>query len=123
VLVYEGSSTDDILNRMATDNVAKQIGASWTYPIDTNSEQIFMQFAAQGQSFYNASGDGDAYTGVIDTPADDPNIMIVGGTTLTTTGPGGAWVSETVWNWAAALAAAAESAPSIPSRFGNRASA
>ena len=99
VLVYEGSATDDILNRMATDNLAKQIGASWTYPIDATSEQIFLQFAAQGQSFFNASGDSDAYTGAIPTPADDPNIMVVGGTTLTTTGPGGAWVSETVWNW------------------------
>ena len=99
VLVYEGSSTDDILNRMATDNVAKQIGASWTYGIDSTSEQIFMQFAAQGQSFFNASGDSDAYTGTVSTPSDDPNITVVGGTTLTTTGPGGSYVSETVWNW------------------------
>ena len=99
VIVYEGSTTDDILNRMATDNLAKQIGASWTYPIDANSEQIFLQFAAQGQSFFNASGDSDAYAGAISTPADDPNITIVGGTTLTTSGAGGAWASETVWNW------------------------
>jgi subtilase family serine protease len=99
VIVYEGSTTDDILNRMATDNLARQIGASWGYPIDANSEQIFLQFAAQGQSFFNASGDSDAYTGVVMTPSDDPNITIVGGTTLTTSGPGGVWVSETVWNW------------------------
>jgi hypothetical protein len=99
VIVYEGSTTDDILNRMANDNLAKQIGASWTYPIDANSEQIFRQFAAQGQSFFNASGDSDAYTGTISTPADDTNITVVGGTTLTTSGPGGVWVSETVWNW------------------------
>jgi uncharacterized repeat protein (TIGR03803 family) len=33
----------------------------------------------------------------VDPPTDDPNITIVGGTTLTT-GAGGAWVSETVWN-------------------------
>ncbi len=99
VLVYEGSTTDDILNRMATDNTAKQIGASWTYGIDATSEQIFLQFAAQGQAFFNASGDSDAYTGAVSTPSDDPNVIVVGGTTLTTTGPGGAWVSETVWNW------------------------
>jgi sulfur relay (sulfurtransferase) DsrF/TusC family protein len=99
VLVYEGSVTDDILNRMATDNLAKQIGASWSYSIDATSEQIFMQFAAQGQTFFNASGDSDAYPGASYTPCDDPNITIVGGTTLTTSGPGGAWVSETVWNW------------------------
>ena len=99
VLVYEGSTTDYILNRMATDDLAKQIGASWTYPIDATTEQIFLQFAAQGQSFFNASGDLDAYPGAVYTPADDPNITVVGGTTLTTTGPGGPWAAETVWNW------------------------
>lgn len=99
VLVYEGSATDDILNRMAVDNLAKQIGASWTYGIDAVSEQIFKEFAAQGQSFFNASGDSDAYVGTVSTPCDDTNIICVGGTTLTTAGPGGAWVSETVWNW------------------------
>lgn len=99
VLVYEADVTDDVLNRMATDDLAKQIGASWTYPIDPTSEQIFQQFGVQGQSFYNAAGDSDAYVGVIPTPADDPNITVVGGTTLTTSGPRGNWVSEKVWNW------------------------
>jgi uncharacterized repeat protein (TIGR03803 family) len=98
VLVYEGSTTDDILNRMATDNLAKQLAASWTYPIDAESDQIWLQMAAQGQSFFNASGDYDAYSGEPPSPTDDPNITIVGGTTLTTTGPGGTWSSETVWN-------------------------
>ena len=99
ILVYEGSTTDDILNRMATDNQAKTIGASWTFSIDATSEQIFQQYAAQGQSYFNASGDSDAYPGLVPTPSDDPNVIVVGGTTLTTTGPGGAWSSETVWNW------------------------
>jgi uncharacterized repeat protein (TIGR03803 family) len=97
VIVYEGSATDDILNRMATDNIAKQLSASWTYSIDANTEQIFLQYAAQGQSFFNASGDTGAYAGTVPTPSDDPNITVVGGTTLTTTGPGGAWASETTW--------------------------
>ena len=98
VIVYEGSTGNDILNRMATDNLAKQIGASWSYATDENTEQIFLQFAAQGQSFFNASGDFDAYTSSPVTPTDDPNITIVGGTTLTTVSTGGAWASETVWN-------------------------
>jgi uncharacterized repeat protein (TIGR03803 family) len=98
VIVYEGSVTDDILDRMATDNLAKQIGASWSYPIDESTDQIFLQFAAQGQSFFNASGDTDANTGAARTPTDDPNITIVGGTTLSTVSTGGAWASETVWN-------------------------
>jgi subtilase family serine protease len=103
VIVYEAGPNgipNDILNRMATDNLAKQLSSSWTWsPYDPATEQIFQQFAAQGQTYFNASGDDDAYTGAIPTPADDPNITIVGGTTLSTTGPGGSWQSETVWNW------------------------
>jgi uncharacterized repeat protein (TIGR01451 family) len=100
VLVFEGSLTDDILNAMASSNSVKQLSASWTYPIDALTEQIYQQFAAQGQSFFNASGDSDAWlTGQIPTPCDDPHITIVGGTTLTTTVTNGPWTSETVWNW------------------------
>ena len=99
ILVYEGQTPDDILNRMATDNLARQLSASWLYPIDPETEQIFLQFAAQGQSFFNAAGDYDAYAGAVDPPADDPNITVVGGTTLQTAGAGGAWLSESVWNW------------------------
>jgi uncharacterized repeat protein (TIGR01451 family) len=103
VIVYEAGPSgfaNDILSRMADDNLAKQLSASWTYPVDATTTQIFLQFAAQGQSFFNASGDSGAYSGPVSTPADDPNITIVGGTTLNTTGPGGAWASETTWNWA-----------------------
>jgi hypothetical protein len=102
VLVYETGPTNspnDVLNRMATDNAAKELSSSWLYPTDANTDPIFLQFAAQGQSFFNASGDADAYTGAIPTPAADTNITIVGGTTLTTSGAGGSWVSEAVWNW------------------------
>jgi uncharacterized repeat protein (TIGR03803 family) len=102
VIVYEGANWHDILNRMATDNLAKQLSCSWYSPgggPDAVADQIWRQMAAQGQSFYNASGDADAYTGPIDFPGDTPYITQVGGTTLTTTGPAGAYVSETVWNW------------------------
>ena len=97
VVVYEGVMPDDVLNRMATDDSAEQLASSWTFPIDPTTEQIFMQFAAQGQSFFNASGDSDAYAGAIPSPCDDPNITIVGGTTLTTAADG-SWQSEQVWN-------------------------
>ncbi|SPE52590.1 putative Sedolisin [Verrucomicrobia bacterium] len=104
VIVYEAGPNglaEDMLNRMATDNLAKQLSSSWGWrPYDPNSEQIFQEFAAQGQSFFNASGDSDAYVGAFPwSPMDDPYITIVGGTTLTTSGPGGAWLSEQVWNW------------------------
>jgi uncharacterized repeat protein (TIGR03803 family) len=108
IIVYEtgnGSPWEDILSRIANDNQAKQIGASWTGGTtqNPNAEQIFLQMAAQGQSYFNASGDSDAYAGTIDFPADSPNVTVVGGTTLTTTGPGGAWVSETVWNYGGSI--------------------
>jgi subtilase family serine protease len=104
VIVYEAGPSGnwhDILNRMATDNLAKQLSCSWYSPgqgSDSVADQIFQQMAAQGQSFFNASGDSDAYTGLIDFPSDSNYITQVGGTTLTTSGPGGTWVSETVWN-------------------------
>jgi len=99
VYVFEGDITDDILNAMASSNQVKQLSASWSYGIDLTSEQIFQQFAAQGQSFFNASGDYDSWAGYgyVFPPCDDPHITIVGGTTLSTVNS--AWASETVWNW------------------------
>jgi subtilase family serine protease len=88
---------NDVLNRMATDNLARQLSCSYEMDINLSTVQIFQQFAAQGQSFFQGSGDFGAYPGVIDEPADDPYLTVVGGTTLTTAGPQGSWVSETVW--------------------------
>jgi len=99
VMVYEGSTPNDILNRMATDNLAKQLSSSWGYgPINATTEQIFKQYIAQGQSLLQASGDSGAYTNGVMAPSDDPNLTVVGGTSLTTAGPGGPWQAETVWS-------------------------
>lgn len=104
VILYEApnpSPFEDILNRMATDDAAEQLSCSWFKPNsgpDPLADQIFQQMAAQGQSFLNASGDLDAWIGVIDFPGETPYITQVGGTMLTTAGPGGAWSSEAVWN-------------------------
>ena len=99
IYVFEGKNGNDILNAMAASNHVKQLSSSWAYGIDATTLQIFQEFAAQGQSFFNASGDYDAWVGEIWSPCDNPFITIVGGTTLTTSGPGGSWVSEKVWNW------------------------
>jgi Pro-kumamolisin, activation domain/Viral BACON domain/Subtilase family len=103
IVVYEAPNPSpwvDLLSRIANDNLAKQISCSWGGGApDAGSEQAFVQMAVQGQSFFNASGDSDAFTGAIGFPAESTNITQVGGTTLTTAGPGGAYVSETVWNW------------------------
>ncbi len=99
ILVYEGYNWNDILNRMATDNIARQLSSSWCFsPINATTEQIFMQMVAQGQSFLQASGDSGAYHGWIMPPSDNPNVTVVGGTALTTTGPGGTWMSESAWS-------------------------
>jgi hypothetical protein len=103
VWVYEGNPNannagNDVLNRMATDDQAGQLSCSWLFDINASTDQIFQQFAVQGQSFFQADGDTDAYSGPVWEPADDPNITVVGGTVLSTSGPLGSWVSETVWN-------------------------
>jgi len=112
VIVYEGNDDTDMFNRMATDNVAKQLSCSFGWlPADPPSDEpIFEEFAAQGQNLFIASGDGGAYygnptdcqnfsnlNGCVFYPADDPDVTVAGGTDLTTDGPGGAWESETGW--------------------------
>jgi uncharacterized repeat protein (TIGR01451 family) len=99
IIVYEGSFGDDILNRMAVDNVAKQLSASWTYGNTANTTQIFQEFLAQGQAYFNASGDSGAYTTSVPTPTDNPYVISVGGTTLSTRGPVQGYISETTWSW------------------------
>ncbi len=87
---------NDVLNRMATDNQAKQLSCSYGMDINLSTVQIFQQYAAQGQSFFLASGDSGAFTSATDEPADDPYITVVGGTSLTTD-TNGFYKSETVW--------------------------
>ncbi|HTB19780.1 MAG TPA: protease pro-enzyme activation domain-containing protein, partial [Bryobacteraceae bacterium] len=99
IIVYEGTNWNDVLNRMATDNLASQLSSSWGYsPTNATTEQIFKQMIAQGQSLFQASGDNGAYQAGIMPPADDPNLTVVGGTSLTTAGAGGAWQAETTWS-------------------------
>ncbi len=112
VMVYEiRSGPSSILSRMANDNLAKQLSSSWTWGGGPSAtiDNIFKQMAAQGQSYFQASGDSDAYTGsqTLDNalqataPVDSTNITCVGGTTLTmySNGVSWFWFSETVWNW------------------------
>jgi len=109
VVVFEAGPNglqNDILNTMAASNQVKQFSCSWAWGggPSTTTDNIFKQMASQGQSFFAASGDSDAYTtGEVDNPnqgdAPDscPYLMVVGGTTLAT-GTAGSWSSETVWN-------------------------
>jgi len=103
IYVYEApndlANFEPMISRMQTDNLVKQIGCSWGGGSeDPTSENVFQLMAAQGQSFFNATGDSDAFIGDIPFPSDSPNITQVGATTLTTDS-GGGFSSETVWNW------------------------
>jgi subtilase family serine protease len=98
VIVYESDfSADSIINQMAADNIAKQLSSSWTYYFSPNVFQDYQEFKAQGQVMFQASGDGGSYGTAPPEPAEDPDVVVVGGTVLTTDGGGGPWVSETTW--------------------------
>src|SRR5208283_3001095 len=88
---------NDVLNQMATDDLANQLSCSYIMDINSSTVQIFQQYAAQGQSFFQAAGDSGAFPGAIDEPADDPYVTVVGGTTLMTNDADGSWQSEVVW--------------------------
>ena len=93
----------DMFNKIATENIAKQISCSWGWnPADSSAnDPIFQEYAAQGQNLFVASGDSGAYTGSNATdysyPAESVYVVAVGGTDLTTNGAGGPWQSETAW--------------------------
>jgi subtilase family serine protease len=105
VIVYVGNSDVSLFNRMATDNTSKQLSCSWGWPDNESTlDPIFKEMAVQGQSVFVATGDdGSATPGEVVWPGDDPYITAVGGTDLTTNGPGGSWASETGWNGSAGM--------------------
>ncbi len=104
--MYIGSSNPvgdaAVLNAMATNvPLDAQLACSWEWrPSDpTVDDPYFLEFAAQGQNFFVAAGDNRKWPGGnFYWPADDPNIVSVGGTDLTTSGAAGPWASETAWS-------------------------
>jgi subtilase family serine protease len=103
LVMYIGSTDTAIIGAMTSHSpLPTTIGCSWGWkPVDpTTLDPYFERMAAQGQTFFVASGDDSTWTksGASEAwPADDANIVSVGGTDLITTGPGGAWMSETAW--------------------------
>ncbi|MFC0539940.1 S53 family peptidase [Kutzneria chonburiensis] len=112
ITVFEAPNTDQGEVDLANAIVASKISVtsiSWglsekgrtTAGIQAVSN-VFKQGAAQGQSFFAASGDdgsddnGDGST-TVDYPASDPNVTGVGGTNLSTSTTT-TWKSETGWN-------------------------
>lgn len=112
IIVYEGPNSYtgvlDTYNRIATDNLAKQISTSWglseqqSLSAFIHSENaVFQQMAAQGQSIYAASGDSGAYDNgsslSVDDPASQPYMVGVGGTQLFVQSDE-SYDHETTWN-------------------------
>jgi hypothetical protein len=110
VQVFEAPNTgnvafaNDILNSMATTQpLINQLSSSWFFATDNNTQPALYELALQGQSFVEAAGDQGSSSWGTD-PGDIRSldaVTVVGGTTLTLTGPPQAYGSETAWNIAA----------------------
>jgi subtilase family serine protease len=102
VYVYVSDYSDTaLLGSMSTHSpLPLSLSSSWTWgPADPGADDpYFEKMAAQGQSFFQASGDNGEYTGSSALwPSNSAYVISVGGTDLETTGAGGAWKSETAW--------------------------
>ncbi|HXA44442.1 MAG TPA: protease pro-enzyme activation domain-containing protein, partial [Candidatus Angelobacter sp.] len=116
VIVYEGGGSPyDVYNSIATDNLARQISSSWLVGAGLSADftgsggtldSILSEMAAQGQAFFQAAGDADAYTGsqtlngsTGPIPVDSIYVTSVGGTSLAMNSNSTAYKFESVWNW------------------------
>ncbi|MBW8865443.1 MAG: hypothetical protein JF609_11100, partial [Verrucomicrobia bacterium] len=114
IVLFEGNPNNyipnDILNTMLASNMIKNLSCSWAWSggPSASTDNIFQLMAAAGQSFFNASGDTDAFVAgsnndvdsasQVNAPSSSPYIIQVGGTVLNTNGFNGSYTSESVWN-------------------------
>jgi subtilase family serine protease len=101
LVMYIGSTDTAIISAMTTHSpLPTTIGCSWGWtPADPSTlDPYFEKMSAQGQNFFAASGDSSTWSSSNEAwPADDANIVSVGGTDLTTASAAGPWKSETAW--------------------------
>ena len=101
--VYVGNTDTAIISAMTVTTdapLSKQLSCSWGWtPADPSTlDPYFEKMASQGQNFFAAAGDSSAWSASNEAwPADDANIVSVGGTDLTTSSAAGPWASETAW--------------------------
>ena len=99
--MYVGSTDTAILSAMTTHSpLPTTIGCSWGWtPADPSTLNPYWEkMAAQGQSFFAASGDSSTWSKRNEAwPADAAYVISVGGTDLTTSSAAGPWKSETAW--------------------------
>jgi subtilase family serine protease len=102
LVMYIGSTDTAIISAMTTHSpLPTTIGCSWGWtPADPSTlDPYFEKMAAQGQNFFAASGDSSTWSSSNEAwPADDANVVSVGGTDLTTASAAGPWKSETAWS-------------------------
>ena len=135
VVVYQAPNTDfgfvDAFAQAASQNIASSVSASWgeaesliniftaagneTTEYQASFDEIFEEFAMQGQSAFVSAGDAGAYDNSdelgttnldVDSPGDSPYITSAGGTTLPWSGTFGPGPNETAtvtaqraWGW------------------------
>jgi kumamolisin len=112
IKVFEAPNSDageQDLNAALVSSGVSVVSCSWgaseldrTVSNMNADDAILQQAAAQGQSYYAASGDSgshDALNGAtaVDYPASDPFVTGVGGTNVTLTASGG-WRGESAWS-------------------------
>ena len=101
LVMYVGSTDTAIISAMTTHNpLPTTIGCSWGWtPADPSTlNPYFEKMAAQGQTFFAASGDNSTWSKRNEAwPADNAYVVSVGGTDLTTSKAAGPWKSETAW--------------------------
>lgn len=104
----------DAFNQIVDDNFAQTVSFSWSVceQLLSNSQlsafdAIFQRGAAQGISFFAASGDNgtDAcqtpapfFSPSVNFPADEPQVVGVGGTTSLSLSAANVWQSEMAWS-------------------------
>jgi kumamolisin len=102
LVMYIGSTDTAIISAMTTHSpLPTTIGCSWGWtPADPSTlDPYFEKMAAQGQNFFAASGDSSTWSSRNEAwPADDANVVSVGGTDLVTASAAGPWKSETAWS-------------------------
>jgi kumamolisin len=104
LVMYIGSTDTAIISAMTTHSpLPTTIGCSWGWtPADPSAlDPYFTKMAAQGQNFFAASGDYSTWTASGNSsawPADDADVVSVGGTDLVTASAAGPWKSETAWS-------------------------
>jgi kumamolisin len=102
LVMYIGSTDTAIISAMTTHSpLPTAIGCSWGWtPADPSTlNPYFKKMAAQGQTFFAASGDNSTWSKSNEAwPADNAYVVSVGGTDLTTTRAAGPWKTETAWS-------------------------